>query len=120
MERCVKMIPILFHTSLLSSSTSIIMKKGSLSLLSHYCRYGSIGRIRHRSAVSSFSIQTTISRSMSSIIQQHQQHQLSVSQSCGISPEVQTQVLDTCAELHSSIMTLNEKLHGPLAKNSVS
>lgn len=38
----------------------------------------------------------------------------------GISPEVQTQVLDTCADIHSSIMALNERLRGPLPKNSVS
>ena len=31
---------------------------------------------------------------------------------------IQKQVLDTCANLHSSIMPLNEKLRGPLAKNS--
>ncbi len=38
----------------------------------------------------------------------------------GILPEVQTQVLDTCTDIHSSIMALNEKLRGPLPKNSVS
>jgi hypothetical protein len=37
----------------------------------------------------------------------------------GILPEVQTQVLDTCTDIHSSIMALNEKLRGPLPKNSV-
>lgn len=31
---------------------------------------------------------------------------------------IQKQVLDKCADLHSSIMPLNEKLRGPLAKNS--
>jgi len=31
---------------------------------------------------------------------------------------IQKQVLDECAALHSSIMPLNEKLRGPLAKNS--
>jgi len=35
-----------------------------------------------------------------------------------IDPAIQTEILDKCASLHSSIMPLNEKLRGPLAKNS--
>ena len=35
-----------------------------------------------------------------------------------IAPSVQNQIMETCAELHSSIMPLNEKLIGPLAKSS--
>ena len=35
-----------------------------------------------------------------------------------IDPLLQTQVLDQCERLHSSIMPLNEKIRGPLAKNS--
>lgn len=35
-----------------------------------------------------------------------------------IDPTVQTEVIEKCTALHSSIMPLNEKLRGPLAKNS--
>lgn len=35
-----------------------------------------------------------------------------------VNAEIQRQVMDECAALHSSIMPLNEKLRGPLAKNS--
>jgi GTP-binding protein EngB required for normal cell division len=35
-----------------------------------------------------------------------------------IDPRLQTRVLDKCADLHASVMPLNEKLQGPLAKNS--
>ena len=35
-----------------------------------------------------------------------------------IEPNVQSQILSQCAEIHSSIMPLNEKLRGPLAKHS--
>jgi GTP-binding protein EngB required for normal cell division len=35
-----------------------------------------------------------------------------------VDAEVQKQVLDKCAALHASIMPLNEKLRGPLAKHS--
>ena len=35
-----------------------------------------------------------------------------------IDPAVQTEITDKCASLHSSVMPLNEKLRGPLAKNS--
>mmetsp|Transcript_1238 Transcript_1238/g.1950 ORF Transcript_1238/g.1950 Transcript_1238/m.1950 type:complete len:549 (+) Transcript_1238:60-1706(+) len=35
-----------------------------------------------------------------------------------VDAKIQKQVLDKCASLHSSIMPLNEKIRGPLAKNS--
>ncbi len=35
-----------------------------------------------------------------------------------ITPSVQNQIMETCAKLHASIMPLNQKLIGPLAKNS--
>jgi hypothetical protein len=35
-----------------------------------------------------------------------------------ISKSVQTQIMDTCSSLHASVMPLNSKLVGPLAKNS--
>eukprot|EP00588_Corethron_pennatum_P007047 CAMPEP_0194291958 /NCGR_PEP_ID=MMETSP0169-20130528/44558_1 /TAXON_ID=218684 /ORGANISM="Corethron pennatum, Strain L29A3" /LENGTH=575 /DNA_ID=CAMNT_0039039989 /DNA_START=28 /DNA_END=1755 /DNA_ORIENTATION=- len=35
-----------------------------------------------------------------------------------IDPEVQTEVMRCCAELHSSAMPLNERIRGPLEKNS--
>ena len=35
-----------------------------------------------------------------------------------IAPSVQNQIMETCADLHASIMPLNAKLIGPLAKNS--
>ncbi len=35
-----------------------------------------------------------------------------------IEPSIQTEILENCKSLHSSIMPLNEKLRGPLAKNS--
>lgn len=35
-----------------------------------------------------------------------------------IDPSVQSEIIDKCTSLHSSIMPLNEKIRGPLAKNS--
>ena len=35
-----------------------------------------------------------------------------------ITPSVQNQIMDNCSSLHASIMPLNQKLIGPLAKNS--
>ena len=35
-----------------------------------------------------------------------------------ISPSIQSQIMESCSELHASIMPLNQTLIGPLAKNS--
>lgn len=35
-----------------------------------------------------------------------------------VDPAIQTEILDKCTSLHASIMPLNEKVRGPLAKNS--
>jgi hypothetical protein len=81
--------------------------------------------IKHISPISSFRLLTAASNnnattnSCSAVIQSRSSTSTSGGGRGGILPEVQTQVLDTCTDIHSSIMALNEKLRGPLPKNSV-